>query len=599
MLFYKKYCNSTPEVTSGWYKKEKYTSKEFMVVSAHPLATKAGYDIINIGGNAIDSMIAVQLVLNLVEPQSSGIGGGSYLIYFDKKNDKLLSFDGRETAPSGVTEKLFFNQTTNQPKTFIEALVGGSSVGVPGTLKLMEHVHSQFGKLPWKQLFQPAIKLCIDGFPIGNRLATMLAMEKYKPFLLKDPESRKFFYNSDLTPKKEGQILKNVKLAKVFQRISLLGSDAGFYNGEIASKIVAKVKNHPTNPGFLEMEDLRKYQIKSTTPICHDYQKNTVCTTRPSGIILLQILGILDSLPNKYRIENLPPTLENIDNFGKYYQPTTKALHIFSEASKLAFADRNRYLADLDLNWDLFLEKKYLKERSALITEKSLGQAVAGKFTREQLLGNSFKEGHSHEFPCTSHISIVDKEGNSVSMTTSIENGFGSTLMVEGFLLNNQLTDFSFDPYDVKDQCSVANKVSPNKRPRSSMSPTLVFKKHEDTSNRGKRSLLMSIGSAGGPTIPLTIAKSIVASMNWGITLQDSFNMLNFGSINQNAQILIELGRINKTNIDILKNQYGHENINYLELSTGLQGIMYDDKEKCWVGASDPRKEGIAMVGCC
>ncbi|EFA81909.1 Gamma-glutamyltransferase [Heterostelium album PN500] len=428
-----------PEESSGWYNKERFVSKEFMVVSAHPLATKAGYDIINMGGNAIDAMIAVQLVLNLVEPQSSGIGGGAFLLYYDSYSQRLTSYDGRETAPRRATETLFYNKTTSQPKSFTEALVGGSSVGVP---------------------------------------------------------------------------------------------------------------------------------------------------------------GILDRLPQDKRIENELPNNVSFGAFNDFqpseYQPTPRAMHLFAEACKLAFADRNRYLAEMDLNWDLLLDSDYLTTRASLIKDISMGQAPAGSFSRDQLLVNKSESGDQppHEFPCTSHISIVDRDGNAISLTTSIEHEFGSSIMVEGFLLNNQLTDFNFIYYDDNTQCSFANKVRPNKRPRSSMSPTLIFKKYNDNNNRSQ--LVMSIGAAGGPLIPMVLGKSIIATLNWGISLQDSFNMVNFGSDNRFGLSAVEIGHLNQTFLTQLEQQFGQK-IFQFGSPTGMQGFTYDTKSKTYIGASDPRKEGSAM----
>jgi len=557
-----------PERATGYTEKPGWAARKYMVAAANPLATDAGYQVLRAGGSAIDAAIAVQMVLTLVEPQSSGIGGGAFLMHFDGKTVK--AFDGRETAPSAATEKLFHN-AEGKAVSFHEGVVGGRSVGAPGVLRMLEFAHKQYGKLPWASLFAPAIQLAEGGFAVSPRLHTMLKSEQH---LKKDPVAAAYFYDKDGNPWPVGHILKNGELAKVLREIAAGGADA-FYKGQIARDIETKVKGHPTNPGLLTAADIAAYQPKVREPICSDYKSWTVCGMPPpssGGIAIAQMLGMLEA--------------KDIRPFApKDGVPTADAIHLFSEVGRLAYADRGRYVADTDFvplpgnSPKALLDKKYLAERVALVSDKSMGQA---KFGVPPATALALGTDNSPELPSTSHISIVDAAGNALSMTTTIEDAFGSRQMVRGFLLNNQLTDFSFDPADANGP--VANRVQPGKRPRSSMAPTLVFEK-------GTNKLVLSTGSPGGSAIINYVAKVLVGTMDWGLNVQQAISLPNFGS--RNGPTELEQGRILDSVVEQLKAK-GH-NVRLMEQTSGLQGIMRINihGEEMWFGGADPRREGI------
>ena len=558
-----------PEHATGFTEKPGWSAKKFMVAAANPLAVNAGYRVLRAGGSAIDAAIAVQMVLNLVEPQSSGIGGGAFMLYFD--GNAVKAFDGRETAPASATEKLF--QTPDgKPMPFYQGVVGGRSVGVPGVLRMLELAHRQYGRLPWAALFEPAIELAQRGFVVSPRLAKLLEQERY---LKRDPVAAAYFYDGDGKPWPAGHILKNPALAVVLRDIALHGADA-FYDGAVGRDIVAKVRSHPDNPGGLTTADLAAYRARVRTSICTDYKAWTVCGMPPpssGGIAIAQMLGILEARD----IAPYPP---------RDGMPSVEGGHLFSEAGRLAYADRDRYVADTDFvplpgaGVQALLDKSYLASRAALITETSMGTAQPGQPPGLQV---SWGRDNSPEFPSTSQISIVDARGNALAMTTTIEDAFGSRQMVDGFLLNNQLTDFSFASADANGP--IANRVQPGKRPRSSMAPTLVF-------GKGSRKLVMAIGSPGGSAIINYVAKVLVGTLDWGLDLQQAISLPNFGS--RNGPTELEQGRVSEALVAGLRAK-GHQ-VRLKEENSGLQGIMRvrRDGEEIWFGAADPRREGIA-----
>jgi gamma-glutamyltranspeptidase / glutathione hydrolase len=557
-----------PEGATGYTEKAGWTAKKFMVAAANPLATDAGYQVLRAGGSAVDAAIAVQMVLTLVEPQSSGIGGGAFLMHFD--GNAIKAFDGRETAPAAATEKLF--QTPDgKAMQFIEGVVGGRSVGAPGVLRMLELAHKQYGKLPWASLFAPAIKLAEDGFAVSPRLAGLLKTEQH---LKKDPIAAAYFYDKDGNPRPAGYILKNPELAKVLRDIATGGADV-FYKGQLARDIEAKVRSHPTNPGLLTAADIAGYQPKVREAICSDYKAWTVCGMPPpssGGIAIAQMLGILENKD----IRPFPP---------KDGALSADAVHLFSEAGRLAYADRGRYVADTDFvplpgnSVKPLIDKKYLAERAALITDKSMGQA---KFGVPPAMNVAWGSDTSPELPSTSHISIVDASGSAISMTTTIEDVFGSRQMVRGFMLNNQLTDFSFDAVDANGP--IANRVQPGKRPRSSMAPTFVF-------DKGTKKLVLSTGSPGGSAIINYVGKVLVGTMDWGLNVQQAISLPNFGS--RNGPTELEQGRVSDALVEQLKAK-GH-NVRVMEQTSGLQGIMRITihGEELLFGGADPRREGI------
>lgn len=557
-----------PEVESGYQEKPGWTANTFMVAAANPLATDAGYRILKKGGSAIDAAIASQMVLNLVEPQSSGIGGGAFMLYFD--GDTVSAYDGRETAPMSVTEKLF--QTPDgRAMSFYDGVVGGRSVGAPGVLRMLELAHRKYGKLHWAELFTPAIDLAEKGFAVSPRLHKLLASEHY---LQGDPVARAYFFDEKGQPWPVGHILKNPELARVLREIAQGGADA-FYNGHIARDIEAKVHAHPTNPGFLTAADIAAYEAKIRAPICTDYKEWTVCGAPPpssGGIAIAQMLGILAHTD----IDQHPP------KDGQY---DVQAVHLFTEAGRLAYADRNHYVADPDFvplpgnSIKPLVDPQYLAGRAELIGDKSMGRAHWGV---PNALHVAWGEDTSPELPSTSHVSIVDAYGGALSMTTTIEDQFGSRQMVDGFLLNNQLTDFSFDSVDADGP--VANRVQAGKRPRTSMSPTLVFE-------RGTHHLVLSTGSPGGSAIINYVAKTVVGVLDWNLNVQQAISLPNMGS--RNGPTELEKGRVSDDLIAQLRAK-GH-NVQVMQQTSGLQGIMRAKigGKEVWFGGADPRREGI------
>ncbi len=558
----------SPEVSSGYVEKQGWKSSKFMVAAANPLATEAGYRILKQGGSAIDAAIATQMVLNLVEPQSSGIGGGSFMMYFDGKTVK--AYDGRETAPASATETLF-QTAEGRAMNFHDAVVGGRSVGAPGVLRMLELAHKQYGKLPWASLFAPAIKLADDGFAVSPRLHTLLASE---PYLIKDPVAAAYFFDASGQPWQIGHVLKNPALAKTFREIAAGGADV-FYLGHIAHDIDVKVHAHPNNPGDLTATDIAGYHAKVREPVCSDYKRWTVCGAPPpssGGIAVAQILGILEHTD----IDQHPPKNGVLDAEG---------VHLFAEAGRLAYADRNHYVADPDfvplpgLSFKPMIDKNYLAERAKLISDKSMGRAHYGTPPTMQV---AWGEDTAPELPSTSHISIVDSFGEALSMTTTVEDQFGSRQMVDGFLLNNQLTDFSFDAVDADGP--IANRVQAGKRPRSAMSPTLVF-------DRGTNKLFLSTGSPGGSAIINYVSKVLVGVMDWNLNVQQAISLPNIGS--RNGPTELERGRVSDTLVQQLQDK-GHR-VTLMEQTSGLQGIMRTtiDGKEVWFGGADPRREGV------
>ncbi|MBV6319974.1 gamma-glutamyltransferase [Duganella violaceipulchra] len=559
-----------PEIATGYTEKAGKSAQKFMVAAANPLATQAGYQMLKQGGSAIDAAIATQLVLTLVEPQSSGIGGGSFLLYSDGK--RVQSYDGRETAPASADEHLFQDKDGKAVSREI-GVIGGRSVGAPGVLRMLELAHKEHGKLAWKALFAPAIKLAEDGFNVSPRLNALLNYDRY---LARDPVAKAYFFGEDGKPRPVGYLLKNPELARTLREIADGGADA-FYKGRIAGDIAAKVAAHPTNPGKLTAADIAGYQAKERAPVCSDYKAWTVCGAPPpssGGIAIAQMLGILE-------VKDISP-----------YKPvngmlTAEGIHLFTEAGRLAYADRNRYAADTDFvplpgkGVAALLDKGYLKQRAALIGEKSMGRANYGTPATMQV---AWGADTAIDKPSTSHLVAVDAFGGGLSMTTSVEDAFGARQMVDGFMLNNQLTDFSFDSQD--ENGPIANRVQAGKRPRSAMSPTLVF-------DKGTHNMVLATGSPGGSTIINYVAKVLVGTLDWKLDVQQAISLPNFGS--RNGPTELEAGRVSPAVVEQLKAR-GHQ-VREFELNSGLQGIQrrtVEGKQE-WFGGADPRREGVVL----
>jgi len=561
---------SAPEAASGFRPGlQSTTAQRHMAAAANPLAAEAGREMLREGGSAVDAAIAMQMVLTLVEPQSSGIGGGAFLLHFDGR--RVQAYDGRETAPLAAEENLFM--AGGKPMAFHDAAVGGRSVGTPGVLRMLEAAHGQHGRLAWARLFEPAIRLADDGFPVSPRLHALLKDEK---FLARDPAARAYFYDADGAPKAVGTLLRNPPLAATLRAIAGGGADA-FYRGEIAAEVVRIVSSHP-NAGRLAAADLADYRAKERTPVCTDYKRWRVCGMPPpssGGIAVAQMLGI-------FAVRNIavvPPV-----DIGGQLQPQVDAVHLFSEAGRLAFADRNLYVADPDfipVDWIALTDPRYLADRAKLIGDRSMRRAAPGVPAGYRV---AWAADESQRI-ATSHISAVDGFGNAVSMTTSIEDAFGARLMVRGFLLNNQLTDFSFLPSE--DGKPIANRVQPGKRPRSSMAPTLVF-------DRASGEMVAALGSPGGSQIISYVARTLVGVLDWDLDIQQAISLANFGS--RNGPTEVEQGRVGRSVIEGLQAR-GHE-VGEIPMTSGLQGIVrvrLADGQRGWAGGADPRREGVAL----
>jgi gamma-glutamyltranspeptidase/glutathione hydrolase len=503
-------------------------ARHFMVAAAHPLAAEAGYSVLKRGGSAVDAAVAVQMVLGLVEPESSGIGGGAFMLHWSEEVRTLRSYDGREAAPAAARPDRFLN------KGFMEAAVGGQSVGVPGVLRMLELAHRRHGVLPWHELFEPAIRLAEGGFPASPRLRMQLEAER---FLRDDPQARKVYYAADGRPRER---IANPDYGATLRAVAAHGAEA-FYRGDIARALVRAVR---ARGGDLTEQDLAGYRALEREPLCGPYREWRICSMGPpssGGIAVLQILGLLERTP-----------------FAQAPPHSAAAVHLFAEAGRLAYADRAFYVGDpayVPVPTTKLIDGGYLDERAKAIGERSMRQALPG----------------STEGVGTSHFSIVDAEGNVVSMTTTIEATFGSRIMVRGFLLNNELTDFDFVP-------GSANQVAPGKRPRSSMAPTVVF----DAAGEVR----VAVGSPGGPNIINYVAKALIGMLDWKLDIQSALELPNFGS--RNGPTLLE----RSTSYEALQGELEKRNhlVELAPLTSGLHGI--ERVPGGWRGGADPRREG-------
>lgn len=539
------------------------TAENWMVSAAHPLAVEAGARVLEAGGSAADAMVAVQVVLGLVEPQSSGLGGGAFVVYYDAETGEVTTLDGRETAPFAATPTLFQNDE-GEPLAFMEAVVGGRSVGTPGTPALMEMAHRKWGRANWASLFEDGIRLAEDGFTVSPRLATLVAGEG--DALARYPATTDYFFPEG-EPVAEGASLTNPAYAETLRALAEGGADA-FYRGEIAEQIVAAVRGAEDNPGLLSLQDLAAYRVVERPAVCVEYRAHDVCGMGPpssGGLTVGQILGMLEGF-----------------DLGEMGPESPEAWRLIGDASRLAFADRGRYMADVDfvpMPTEGLIDRAYLDERAALLQgDDSLPEVSAGRpgWSHASLWG----QDSALELPSTTHISIVDADGNALSMTTTIENGFGSRVMAGGFLLNNELTDFSFETHDA-DGWPIANALAPGKRPRSSMAPTIVMQDGAP---------VMVIGSPGGSRIIGYVAKAIIAHLDWDLNIQEAIASPNI--VNRFGPMDIEAG-LPAALTDELQT-LGFE-LNETELTSGLQGIVIGPE--ILEGGADPRREGIAIGG--
>ncbi|MFM9970133.1 MAG: gamma-glutamyltransferase, partial [Burkholderiales bacterium] len=552
-----------PEGSTGRIKKTAVHAKRQMVVAAHPLASQAGIEILRAGGSATDAAIATQLVLNVVEPQSSGIGGGAFLLHYDADAKQLTSFDGRETAPAAAKPDRFAvtgGRTGFQ--AYLQAVGSGRSVGVPGLVRMMELAHVRHGRLAWPKLFAAAIRVAEEGFEISPRLAQLIAQD---PLLKGNDAARALFFQADGSPKRVGTWLRNPELATVFKIIAFEGPQA-FYAGEIARDMVAAVTSHRV-PGDMTLADIEAYRAKERAALCAPYRGYKVCGVAPpssGGAAVAMLLGMLERFPME-----------------KYKPLSTEAVHLFSEAGKLAYADRDFYLADPDFvrqPMAQLLDRGYLRSRS-----KTIRIDLANKQTRHgelKLPGLArLGEDKTLEMPATSHLSVIDAEGNAVAFTTSVESAFGSRIMVRGFLLNNQLTDFSWLPDE--EGLPAANRVEGGKRPRSSMAPTIVF----DAQGKVRHVL----GSPGGLQIINFVALTLVALLDWKLGEQEALDLPRYGG----RPRATDLERI-EGNGELAKalTALGHE-VRLGNAGSGLHLISVSPRGL--IGAADPRREGVAV----
>ncbi len=535
-------------------------SENWMVAAANPLAVEAGAKILRAGGSAADAMVAVQVVLGLVEPQSSGLGGGAFLVWYDAATGQLTTLDGRETAPLDATPTLFQDEN-GEPLQFFDAVVGGLSVGTPGTPALLEEAHRRWGRSPWPGLFTDGIRLADDGFLVSPRLASLVANDAER--LSRFPATTAYFLPEG-EPLQQGQRLMNPAYADTLRALAEDGA-AGFYGGQIASDIVRTVRTAPGNPGVLSGTDLALYQVIERGPVCAAYRAYEVCGMGPpsSGALTVgQILGML----NSYDLAAMGPE-------------SMEAWRLIGEASRLAFADRGRYMADSDfvpMPTTGLVDPDYLAQRAELLNaEGALTEVSPGNPEFDHTM--NWADDESLELPSTSHISIVDSYGNVLSMTTTIENGFGSRLMTNGFLLNNELTDFSFRTH--RDGVSIANRLEPGKRPRSSMSPTIVMQDGAP---------VLAIGSPGGSRIIGYVAKSIIAWADWGMDVQQAISLPHL--VNRFGTYDVEVDTAAEGYADALI-EIGFE-VNPRDLTSGLHAIEIGEGLS---GGADHRREGIAL----
>ncbi len=549
--------DAIPEAATAHSTKTLVRAKRRMAAAAHPLATDAGVQTLKAGGSAVDAAIAMQLVLALVEPQSSGLGGGAFMLTYDAASRRVRSYDGRETAPLAAHEARFLSE--GKPLRFADAVNSGLAVGTPGLLRVLELAHRRHGRLPWARLFEPAIRLAEEGFAVSPRLQAQIAGNRE---LYAQPAARAYFYPQG-EPPAVGQRLKNPALAEVLRQVASQGAQA-FYQGEIAKDLVEAVRAHP-RPGDLSLEDLARYRPLEREPVCSDYRQLRLCGMGPpssGGIAVLQMLGMLE----QHRVDQMMPL-------------SLEAVHYFAEAGRLAYADRERYLADpqvVNVPVKALLDPAYLRARGAQIDSRlSMGTALPGDPVR--FLDQRGRD-NAPDLPSTTHLVAVDSAGNGVSMTSTIESEFGSKIFVRGFLLNNQLTDFSLSPHDAQG-VPVANRVGPGKRPRSAMAPIIATRNGQ---------LYLLTGSPGGSAIINFVAKTLIGIIDWDMDVQQAIAHPNMGS--RNREIELERDTVLESLRTGLRDK-GHR-VSLLRMPSGVQAIVKTPDGL--TGGADPRREGVA-----
>ncbi len=525
--------------------------------SADPRATEAGAEILAKGGSAADAAMAMMLALTVVEPQSSGIGGGGFLVHYDADGGKISTINGRETAPAAATPQRF-TDANGKPIPFLQAFPGGKSVGVPGNIRLMAEAHRKWGKLKWAEIFKPAIRLADKGFVVNQTLESRLAMIQR---LWPQFETARSIYWVDGKPAKAGMRLRNPELAKTLKLIARKGPDA-FYTGAIANSIVDTVTKSPVAPGDMTLTDLAAYKAIEQNAVCAPYRVYVICGMAPpssGATTVLQILGTLERFDMRAMGKDDP-----------------KSWFLIGQAMQLAYADREKYLGDssfVQVPVAGLIDKAYLAERSAMIDPaKARADYPAGKPPGAMPRTAAI----SGEVAGTTHFSAVDAKGSIANMTSTIEGPFGSQLIAGGFFLNNELTDFTFAPE--KDGAPVANRVEGGKRPLSSMAPTIVF-------NREGKPVL-ALGSAGGKRIIMHVTKTLIGVLDFGLPLKEAIALPNiyFGG----GALLVE----EKTDLASMAQQLANfgQAVKPEDLGSKVNGLQLVDGK--WTGAADPRSEG-------
>ena len=582
---------TNPEIATGYRNDMTVVqTTHYAVATANPLATQAACRILRDGGTAADAMVVAQAVLGLVEPQSSGLGGGGFALYYDAHTGSVQAYDGREVAPAAAGENyLRWISDVDHAAPKPDARASGRSIGVPGILRMLELVHNDHGHTPWRDLFNSAMALADAGFDISPRLAAAISDSAAQ--LRVDPQARGYFLNPDGGPRAAGTRLTNPAYSKTLFAIASSGINA-FYTGDIAHDIVAEASDTSDSrtPSLMTNEDLAGYAAKRREPLCMTYRGRQICgmpTPSSGGVTVAATLGILEHLP----MGDYPPSRVDL-NGGR---PSVMGVHLVSEAERLAYADRDKYVADADFvglpggSLSTLIDPGYLAGRAALISlQRCMGTAKPGDFGMPT---DAAPPGREHG---TSHVSIIDSYGNAASFTTTIESPFGAFHMVDGFVLNNELTDFAVEPR-TPDGSLVANRVQPGKRPRSSMAPTLVF----DSSPAGRGALFAVTGSPGGSTIIQYVVKTLVAMLDWGLNPQQAVSLVDFGAENSpQTNVGGEDPEINTSDngdhdplVQGLR-ALGHQ-VNLADQSSGLSAITRSSSK--WTGGADPRRDGLVM----
>lgn len=581
---------TNPEIGTG-YRSDMTAvhTSTYAVATANPLATEAACKVLRDGGTAADALVTAQAVLGLVEPQSSGIGGGGFLLYYDAVGNAVRAYDGRETAPAAATENyLRWVSETDRTVPKPDARASGRSIGVPGIVRLLDDVHHQFGKKAWRDLFDPAVSMADRGFDVSPRLAA--AIDAADAQLRLDPAAAGYFLNPDGSPKPVGTRMTNPAYAKTLGAIASEGAKA-FYAGDIARAVVAAAADTSggRTPSAITEQDLAGYTVKQRDPVCTTYRGREVCGMPPpssGGIAVAATLSMLEHFP----MSDYKPARVDL-NGGR---PSVTGVHLISEAERLAYADRDRYVADTDFvplpggSPETLLDGAYLTGRAALISRgHTMGVAAPGDFAPPLTIPPAPEHG-------TSQISVIDRFGNAASLTTTIESAFGSFHMVDGFLLNNQLTDFSAEPTSVEGT-PIPNRVQPGKRPRSTMAPTLVF----DKAGPQRGQLYAVLGSPGGSVIIQFVVKTLVGIMDWNLDPQQAVSMIDFGAANTPVTnvggehpLVDTVANGDRDQLVEGLRALGHQ-VSLADQSSGLSALVRTSPG--WTGGADPRREGLVL----